>query len=471
MRARILALLAGAIMIALSVASGCLRNIVRDPDRCNEEFLCENGRICYQYRCVTDLPDGADRDGIIMSDGMTVTCANSAACSDDVPICAAQTCRKCMGSGDDLECSKHDPQAPYCNAPSGKCVPCLVTAHCANPTPICDSSLTCRTCQTHVECPTRVCKSDGTCASPNEVATVNKEVACSDTMGNPYCQIQPALATGKPYIAVYGSTTSYQGVTLSASATTDLVVAIIGPGRAAVPPATVEGSSAPAVAVSSLVTRTTNVTLDGLHIIGSGGANKNAGVRCSPVAGTAIVTVKNCAIHDSGLSGVDSNACTLTLDANLIGPANAGGGVKLAMTPYTITNNIIFENGNSGRAVTMDDPSDGAFTFNTVALNQATAGIGGIECGAGGQKKIESSILLMNSGAMQAGPQCTLTNTVTSGTINFENGYRLKKNDTANKACCVDKITNPIAPNSNHDIDQTRRPQGNAHDIGAHEVE
>jgi hypothetical protein len=423
-----------------------------------------------QGRCL-ELPDGFIPPDMTGAGEMGGPCASSAACTDDKPICAAQVCRKCMGSGDDFECAKHNAQTPYCNAPSGTCVACLTTAHCSNPTPICDSSLSCRTCRTNIECPTRVCKSDGTCASPNDVATVNKEVACSDTTGNPYCQIQPALGAGKPYVAVYGSATPYQGVTLSATATTDLSVTIVGPGRGAVPPATIEGSSAPAVAVSSLVTRTTTVTLDGLHLIGSGGANRNAGMRCSPVAGTAIVIVKNCAIHDSGTSGVDSNACTLTLDSNLIGPANAGGGVKLATTPYTITNNIIFENGNMSRAVTIDDGSDGAFVFNTVANNQASAGIGGIECGAGAQKKIENSIVVSNSGASQVGAACTLTNTVTSGTVNFENTYRLKKNDTPNRACCVDKITNPIAPNANHDVDRTGRPLGNAHDIGAHEAE
>ena len=47
------------------------------------------------------------------------------------------------------------------------------------------------------------------------------------------------------------------------------------------------------------------------------------------------------------------------------------------------------------------------------------------------------------------------------------------KNDSANEACCVDKVTSPTTPNAGHDVDQTTRPLGTAGlwDIGAHEVQ
>jgi hypothetical protein len=472
MRTRFVGLVVGVGALVLAVTS-CFRIIERDPDRCNAEFPdCPDGRVCYQSRCVSELPDGADRDGLILPDGMN--CSSSAACSDDKPICAAQQCRTCMGSGDDFECSRHNPQTPYCNAPMGRCVGCLTSAHCMDMlNPICDPNMSCRPCRAHLECPSRVCKADGSCVPPSDVAVVNKGVMCSNTTGNPYCEIQPALGAMKPYIVVHGHTTPYEGATLSAGATTDLNVTIVGPGRTATPTARIVGNDAPAVSISSLVGRTTSVTLDGLVMTGSTNPNRRPGVGCGVVAGTAVVTIKNSTIFDSGAAGVDSSNCTLTLDGNLIGPSNAGGGVKVTATPFTITNNIIFMNGNIARAVTMDDASDGAFVFNTVANNQSTAGIGGIECGAGGLKKIENSIVLMNTGASQVGAQCQLVNSVTSGTVNFESAsnFRLKTNDAMNRACCIDKISNPTTPNAGHDVDLIKRPLGMSHDIGAHEAE
>jgi hypothetical protein len=184
------------------------------------------------------------------------------------------------------------------------------------------------------------------------------------------------------------------------------------------------------------------------------------------------------------------------LDANEIGPMNAGGGIRVASTTFTITNNIIGEN-RGGVGVRIDDnPAGSVIAFNTIVGNGAATDTqaGGIACNAA--TTIRASIVVSNSLTMASGTQfsgsCTLQSVVVGTDSTTDAGaikqmpafqsatnYRLELNNPANVGvggCCVDKLAapSPAPANLDHDIDRTTRPKGAGamnYDIGAHEAQ
>jgi hypothetical protein len=185
----------------------------------------------------------------------------------------------------------------------------------------------------------------------------------------------------------------------------------------------------------------------------------------------------------------------VNIDANFIGPANANGGIKLASTTYAITNNIIFENGDTVTAtfagVVFDDGCpDGVFAFNTIAGNKVKGNNpGGVKCGAN-NNTIRDSIVSHN--VMTSSPTttqlagCTLDHVVTEATdaqgimltpsfVSLGADYHLVAGASANLSCCIDQATKPPGtPNTDHDVDETPRPKGTGakpYDYGAQEVQ
>jgi hypothetical protein len=315
-----------------------------------------------------------------------------------------------------------------------------------------------------------------------------------------------------PFVVVAGSATPYNPVSLNTTLGAIGPLTIIGPGRTASPLATVAGSGAVTPNGFALLTGGGNaatVTLDGLTLTGDGGATPGAGARCTVGSGAATITIRNSLIRNSGQAGVDSSGCTLAIsggtisnnggagittgggtaivDANVIGPANVGGGLVLGgSTSYSVTNNIIAGNGTAARGVTINDAATGTFAFNTVVNNLVSAGAGGIGCGGAGAKGILNSIVVGNtlSGGTQFFGNCTLTNVVT-GPDNFTGAsmlvpdldatFHLNVNAT-NRACCINQVPSPSPAimNQDHDVDRETRPRGASatpYDVGADEAE
>jgi hypothetical protein len=251
---------------------------------------------------------------------------------------------------------------------------------------------------------------------------------------------------------------------------------IVGPGDTATP-VTVGNTSAPAFDILTTAAPAT-VILDGFSTT----TTTTETVKCTQGASaTTSLTILGSNLHNGSGGGVSSSGCKLTLDRNVI-QKNPGGGVSVTKTSYTITNNFIVDNGSAGRGVSISDDSSGTFAFNTVAKNLVSAGVGGVDCGSGSKKAIESSIFDGNSmmGGSQIGAQCTLTKVVTTGgdsqgtagMPSFANAsaddYHLVANNGANLDCCIDKITTAM---NDHDVDNSRRPKGSGYDIGAHEAQ
>jgi hypothetical protein len=472
------------------VAAGCFSVLNRDPSRCNQEFPdCASGLVCNLATSMCITVDGGLPDGFIGVDGgdmATGMCTRSDECPADAPICGAGMCRKCMNNADDFECGRHSADTPRCDTSSGKCAACrqdTAATDCKDPTPICDTTLVCRKCDRHEDCTaTGICKPNGACASSFEVATVNKGTTCDNGAGNPYCEISPAVASGKPYVRVMGlAAGTYNAVSIGAVGS--VTVTIVGPGRAAANKAVISQAGSTAVAVNSTVIGTTSVTLDGLDMMGSNGGTKFPGVSCNETAGTASVTIRDSAIHDSGQAGVDSVRCDLVVDRTVVGPNNMGGGIKVTDSVYTLTNSIIYNNSISGtRGLSLDDTSTGTAAFLTIAGNgSGAAAEAGVGCGLGTVKVISSSIVVDNNkgaGGSQFIGMCSLMNVVT-GTDTFANAITQMPAMTsdyhlaampANDACCVDKADMPASPNRDYDIDRAKRPKGMRWDYGAHEL-
>jgi hypothetical protein len=447
-----------------------------------------------------DMGDGfADQGGLDGMPDMPPMCSDDSMCPVGAPVCGGGgQCGGCQ-LGNNSACATHHAATPLCG-PSGGCVECLSKDDCATKNQTCNlTSNACAPCQAHADCSTGVCKPGGVCATAAEVAYVNNTnsstVTCSDlphtsTRTSPYCQIQAAVtqSTAPPFVLVEGSATPYDPVSLNTTVKAIGPLTIIGPGRGAAQGATLAGSGAVTPNGFALLTGGGNaatVTLEGLTLIGAGGATPGAGARCTVGVGAATLTIRDCKIQMSGGAGVDTNGCTITLDRNVIGPSNTGGGVILGgTTSYTITNNIIAGNGTGVPAVDIANMATGTFAFNTVA-NNGGAGTGsppgGISCPATA-RVIQSSIVVGNRLTMAGGTQffgnCTLMNVVT-GADNFAGASMLSPDldasfrltsATANDTCCIDKVTSPTTPNASRDIDGSMRPKGAAHDIGAHEA-
>jgi hypothetical protein len=506
-----------AAVVAVALGAGACREVFNlGPDiYCVTSDDCANDTgypLCVNHLCAkTD--DGGK------------SCGQSTDCAAATPICEGGACRACRV---DNECSARDSATPYCAG--GQCVPCnnpmpppVYTTDCSarlsGTTPICDGNA-CRACRAHGECPLGVCRADGACAGATEITWVDDRgvapAACAATHPNvkggqmdPYCDVADALAAVplRPYVLVAASAAPYGAVSITAMAG-DVTVTIVGAGKSATPVlSSIAQDGSPAASVLAASGHTATVVLDGLDLRGSTSATKSDGVDCVANGGSATLTIRNSNVHNSGFAGVSSLKCTLVLtdsavvmngnqgvmvvggtasiDANTF-TANYGGGLSLTGNcTYSVTNNFIINNGLGGRGVSIDDSSDGDFSFDTVVGNVYGANAGGVSCGLNTPKMLSASIVVGNglgAGTQFAG-NCQLLNVVagmdnnpqaTPGMPQFASmtDFHLVKGSAQNHDCCIDKVVpaDGGAPLPDHDFDHTHRPQGIAWDIGAHEV-
>ena len=483
-------------MLALSalVLGGCKRvNPAYCPD--NPEKLCGF--------------DGGGADAAV--DMAHPACTMSMECPPDNPICDGRLCVACTtkaDGGSSSECAAFHSTLPFCG-PGGNCVECLGRNDCAASQKTCNlAKNVCDFCKTNGDCATGVCLDTGLCAKQSQVTFVDNRgmlvADCKTKFGNAdgtsrvsaMCDVPEAIVAPAqtPFIVVAGSAQSYSAIKI-ATTTKAQTVNIVGPGKSAALTALISGQNGFAGVSISTGGAAATVTLDGLDIGGSGGLMKANGVECIVNNGDVKLTIRNSNVRDSGKIGVTVTDCTLILDEDNI-VTNQGGGVKIAgSNTYSITNTFIVANqGSLSRGVSLDDATTGVFAFNTVASNGPMKDFkGGISCGLGSTKLIESSIIFDNTqdvmNMTQFAGNCQLVNIV-SGT-DMVNGtsklvpefvnpndpmkpldFHMVKGSSKNAACCIDKVgpgdgggvTLP-----DHDVDGNHRPVNLLWDIGAHE--
>jgi hypothetical protein len=495
----------------LLAAGGCSE---RDTRFCDDKtFFCMDPAFPYcdvaKGECESmpfdgyvpiDLSGRMDASGSDAAIDLAPMCTASSQCGDATPICASASCRACSGAADDAECKVHNAATPRCGS-AGACVACRTTTEatdCAAATPICDATGTCRKCAAHSECSTGICKSDGTCALSTDIAyvddggvapgvcKVNGAMHDGNSPTTAFCDITDAIAGTKPYALVKGSSAAYSGITIN-----NRSIVLVGPGLNATTPATISGGLSSSVSV----TGTSVVTIDGFDIT----TTLLDAVDCVNVPAGAVLTLIRDNIHDVTKIGVNVTTCVLTLDQDVIGPNCGNGAVVLgAGATYSVTNTFVIRNPANTQGITIDKMANGIFQFNTVASNGASNIAGGIDCGTGVNKVIERSIVASNTttaggSATQFTGNCVLDDVVVGTAEKGSLGgvkldptfvqpstapydYHLKTpNDTANLACCIDKITMTVDGGAtmlpDHDIDGTHRPKGAGWDIGGHEAQ
>ena len=338
----------------------------------------------------------------------------------------------CAEDAGPMACTSND----QCTAPlgvcdvtgSGTCVQCTPdqAGACSGATPACGEDRTCRACRAHAECAgSEACLPDGTCAEPAQVAYVKPTSLggtdnTSCTLMFPCTKVARALATGRPYVKLAGTTdeaVTVQGaqvvtflaepdakLTRTAGAGAILTVLEIGTsltvydlsisnapndpnGIGIVIPA---AGGAPALTLI----RAKVMSNPGGGISASGGAltvsqstiSGNAGGGISVTGGA--LTVSQSTISGNAGGGISVTGGALTVSQSTIS-GNAGGGISVSGGTFVIVGNVFFNNGNDTQTVggvAIDAPQSPAnrLEFNTFSLNKAMAGKGlAIDCFAG----------------------------------------------------------------------------------------
>jgi hypothetical protein len=453
MRARV-----GCVLV-LALALGC-RKVPVAGVFCDgsERWRCSDPAFpsCDLARRLCVAGPGAD----LGSDGGS--CARALDCPAERPLCDGLRCRACS-NGDDAACAARSPSTPRCFVASGRCAACAVagseSADCAPATPVCGDGGVCRACATHDECNARLCDSDGSCAPAGSVAYAdNRDGACTGahaaTVDDPACDIAAALAV-RAIVRVFGSSVAYPRLSLGAG---DL--RIVGPD--ATPTARLSGDlTNPAIGISGTGTR---VLLDRLEV--TGGGTGQDGIACFNGSLGPTLTLLRSLVHGVSGAAVSASKCTVILDRDQLGPLDAGGGLVLGGSSFTVTNCFIVGNGNGGFGVSIGPASSAlgvGFMHNSVANNAG----GGILCSAA--TAIVSSIVSGNT-PLDVSGTCTLTSSTTMAPqFVSASDLHLAGRTAANLACCIDRIaSSPI----DHDFDGRARPQpvNGAWDVGAHEV-
>jgi hypothetical protein len=226
--------------------SGCCTS--GDSGACNKTPDCTNNAkaVCIERACV---PCKADTE-----------CAEwASARRDSRNLCISGVCKECRGTTD---CK--DPAKPVCDTAVGS-----------------DTINQCYSCRQNSDCPgTNVCKTDeaiadsqaalGACLKPTEIVYVNNAAGCSDTgtgtATTPFCQLNAAVKSGKPYIQIAGSSTPYLPMAVTGAG---VRIIVLGPGRESSPPAIIGGAD---------ISASASVTFVGLEVTRALGA---AAVTCA----------------------------------------------------------------------------------------------------------------------------------------------------------------------------------------------
>jgi hypothetical protein len=458
---------------------------------CTEHSTCTPlGQFCIDGHCksFSSPPDLATPDltGTMVD---LSGCMSSTSCMAlTAPICDAVThaCRGCKAG----EC----PAAyPFC-MPDGKCAECVNETDCAATQGYCDANQRCVPCTRGADCRSTVCD-QGKCIAEGDVTYVDNAATCASADGSqakPYCQIDQAISTGKKYVKVAGSTVDYPALDIPSAL--DRALVVVGPGTTAAKAATIAGSTGSALRVMPDALVTSSVTLDGFILKGVP-ALQAAVVECVAGGGTASLSLRDAIVYNSSGIGIDSNACSLTVERSRIGangevgvrtvgPAairqtevrGNKGGLKLS-GGYTVENDVIAEN-PGGPGVEINGSVTGTFRFNTVVGNgDMAAGVGGAVVANGSTVVISHSIIVGNTkvGGTQFA-NCTLDDTVTgsdaaAGAVQkmptWLSAFNYHLIDApANVDCCIDKAT--AGPSV--DRDGVTRPKRNGWDVGAYEL-
>jgi hypothetical protein len=404
---------------------------------------CETGETCGpEHRCIEGSTDRCESMADCLDpvkkqcspEGVCVACIEGS-CTPELPVCdvgGTDSCGMCESEDD---CIAHRPANGHCDTTSGECVGCRPgeagAGDCdpASTTPIC-SGAACRGCQTHDECPSKVCvlddgdddhgEGEGRCVPEADiiyVARAGTDATCTSCTRGAACQtVSCALSKVDPrrIIRILDTGPYMEGATLVIDEPLRLVADSAQLGLSVI--------NAPLFDVRGSV----NVEIEGVttSVFGNDPASTHA-VLCMNVAGTAAVTLRRVKLLNSPGAGIQATNCNLVVrDSTIAGndrggvvvlqdgrvdisgstvSGNEGGGLSLIDTSFAIRNNFIV--GNGGAATQLGGVrisgalAGSALEFNTISRNQSSVTFSsGVRCDTvASNVRINSNIVAHNS--------------------------------------------------------------------------
>jgi hypothetical protein len=402
-------------------------------------------------------------------------------CAANPSVCTAGGPDGSNGSNDtschsSTDCTSHT-DTSVCDTSNGMCVACTTADTHACPGEVCKNDA-CQPCTKHSDCASHTCLAAGTCAKATEVAYVRPTgsgTACSDAA--PCKTLNDALGTTKAIIKVEGAITDTAATVIDGKAVQ--ILADTGSKLSRTMPGT----------ILDVRNDGADVRIYDLEITGGVGDKMTNVVSLSNMpASTAIpkLTLTRVKVHDTPGIGIATTAGTLTLSRCSISN-NAGGGLSIMDTDFSVINNFILGNGGAsgvmatmfgGVSIVNAGSGTRQFEFNTVANNTADAGmITGVNCAV--LQTFSNNIVFdnaTNGGRMSIGGTCSwaysdIEGTLIAGTGNLNTSpsfvmsgtdYHLKSDSPAKN------VADPAAT-LNVDFDGEARPQDGRSDMGADE--
>jgi hypothetical protein len=292
---------------------------------------------------------------------------------------------------------------------------------------------------------------------------VNNAAGCNDTgtgtAATPFCQLNAAVKSGKPYIQIAGSGTAYLPVAVTGAG---VRIIVLGPDRESMPAAIISGAD---------ISASASVTFVGLEVTRALGA---AAVTCASGASVYLreVIIKK---SDEGVNALCSKAW---IENTRIQLARNNGINISGATNYRIVNSSVTFSGSAGapHGVSLSGTSKGYFAFNTIAKNTA-----GVSCSA--SQRISDSVVSTNT-TTQIDAACSKARVNEAVVINagmVANPGEPALMSVADEVLLVDKTTpaevdadlkalQPLQIKVSNDYALTARPKGNGYDIGYKEL-
>jgi hypothetical protein len=271
------------------------------------------------------------------------------------------------------------------------CVECTQqeAAACVGATPVCGDDRACRSCTSHGECPvSNACLPDGSCADAGQVAYVEPAPGGTDnnncTQAMPCTVIAKAVATGRPYVKLKGTTD--EQVTLNNRNVTLL----------ADPSAKLTSTSN---GILLRIDGTSQVSIYDLEISGaSGGSGFGISI---PAGATGTVMLARTKVRGNQAGGISAAGGTLTVTQSTISN-NTGGGISMMNSTFVIVGNVFFQNGSlggltGGVAITAPASSTNRLEFNSFNQNATADAVApGIQCTVAGGFTARNNIVSGN---------------------------------------------------------------------------